>query len=257
MYPIISFPPLYHLIHIHLDPSIYISGVIGQLVCFPLGRGLAAILPARRFNTFGYIWSLNPGPFSVKEHVCITIMINSAGIGPYSANVVLAQRVLYGQTIPMAFQILLAIGSHCIGFCLGGILRQFVVWPSNMIWPSALSTCALLNTLHKTYTDSNQSYLPHERFFWMATAGSFIWYWVPGYLFTGLSMFNWVCWIAPENVFINTLFGTNTGLGMSILTFDWALISSLGNPLIAPVGHMPFFCWAYYSHESVYSGGPK
>ena len=77
-----------------------------------------------------------------------------------------------------------------------------------------------------------------ERFFYIAMAGSFMWYWVPGYLFTGLSMFNWACWIAPNNTVINTLFGTNAGLGMSILTLDWAVISSYGNPLITPVGRV-------------------
>ena len=168
--------------------------------------------------------------------------------GAYSTRVALTQHLFYGQTIPMVFQILLAIGSQCIGFCLAGILRQFVVWPSSMIWPGALSTCAFFNTLHKNYSNSNQEYMSRERFFWITTAGSFLWYWVPGYLFTGLSMFNWVCWITPNNVIINTLFGTNTGLGMSMLSFDWAIISYFSNPLINPVGPVFFFCLAHYSH---------
>ena len=167
-------------------------------------------------------------------------MVNSSSYFPYSNYVVLTQRVFYGQAIPMAFQILLAIGSQCIGFSFAGILRQFVIWPSNMIWPSALSTCAFFNTLHKNHTNSNQGYMTRKHLFWITLAGSFIWYWVPGYFFTGLSLFNWVCWIAPENVIINTLFGTNTGLGMGILTFDWAIISIVNNPLIVPVGHVSF-----------------
>jgi OPT family oligopeptide transporter len=240
------------------DPAIGISNAIAQLVCFPLGRGLASVLPTKRFNTFGYIWSLNPGPFSIKEHVCISIMVRCSMNGAYSTRIALTQRLFYGQAIPMAFQTLLAIGSQCIGFCFAGILRQLVVWPANMIWPGTLSTCAFFNTLHRNYSNSNRSYImTRERLFWTATAGTFIWYWVPGYLFTGLSMFNWVCWIAPKNVIINTLFGTNTGLGMSILTFNWAIISSLGSPLIAPVGGVSFFRWDHYLHWSIYSGGSK
>jgi OPT family small oligopeptide transporter len=61
-----------------------------------------------------------------------------------------------------------------------------------------------------------------------------VWYWVPGFLFTALSMFNWVCWIAPNNVVVNTLFGTNTGLGMGLLTFDWSMITYIGSPLVTP-----------------------
>jgi hypothetical protein len=57
---------------------------------------------------------------------------------------------------------------------------------------------------------------------------------ISGYLFTGLSYFSWVCWIAPRNPTINNLFGVNTGLGMGILTFDWAQITWIGSPLVIP-----------------------
>ena len=173
-------------------------------------------------------------------------MVNCSVNGAYSTHVALAQRVFYGQAIPMAFQILLAIGSQCIGFCVSGFLCRFVVWPSDMIWPGTLPSCAFFNTLHKNYSNSDKGYMTRERFLWITMAVTFIWYWVPGFLFTGLSIFNWACWIAPNNVIINTLFGTTTGLGMSIFTFDWAMISSLNNPLIAPVGCISFFCLAHY-----------
>jgi hypothetical protein len=122
--------------------------VIAQIVCLPLGQGLAAILSTKKFNTFGYIWSLNPGPFSIKEHVCISAMVGSTDIGVYSNAVTLTRHFFYGQATPMGFQILLALGTQLLGFCLGGLLRQFVVWPSSMIWPSVLGNCAFFNTLH-------------------------------------------------------------------------------------------------------------
>src|ERR1700755_2630996 len=43
----------------------------------------------------------------------------------------------------------------------------------------------------------------------------------PSYLFTALSSFSWVCWIAPNNAKVNQLFGVTHGLAMGILTFDW------------------------------------
>ena len=59
--------------------------------------------------------------------------------------------------------------------------------------------------------------------------------WRPqGYLFTGLSVFSWVCWIRPNNIPLNQLFGAATGLGMSFLTFDWTQITWTGNPLMIP-----------------------
>ena len=217
-------------------------------MCLPLGHGLAAILPIKHFNTFGYIWSLNPGPFSIKEHICISVMVTSTNGGCYSNNITLTQHVFYGQATPMSFQILLALGPPFLGFSLGGLLRQFVVWPSSMIWPIVLGDCAFFNTLYKSHSRPDQGKITQKHVFWIVMAGSFLWAWVPGYLFTGLSMFNWVCWIAPKNTVINVLFGTSTGLGMSTLTLDWAMISSLFNPLVIPVGPTPFFCFIYCSY---------
>ena len=49
-----------------------------------------------------------------------------------------------------------------------------------------------------------------------------------------LASFSWLCWIKPGNKTINALFGTNLGLGMGVLTFDWTQITVIGNPLIIP-----------------------
>jgi hypothetical protein len=40
--------------------------------------------------------------------------------------------------------------------------------------------------------------------------------------------------IPKKNIVINQLFGYNTGLGMGILTFDWAMIAYEGSPLVTP-----------------------
>ncbi|KAF8350168.1 OPT oligopeptide transporter protein-domain-containing protein [Amanita rubescens] len=215
-------------------PSVLVTGIVVQLVSLPLGKGLEKILPTRRFNTFGYVWSLNPGPFTIKEHVCITVMANVVVGGAGATDIFLAQKVFFGQRMSYAYQILLSLSTQIIGFSLGGMLRQFVVWPASMIWPSALVSSALFNTLHKNYGKRDRGHMTRERFFLIAFICSFVWYWVPGYLFTALSVFNWVCWIAPQNVVINTLFGTSTGLGMSVLTFDWSQIAFIGSPLVTP-----------------------
>ena len=60
-------------------PSVQISGIVGQLLSFPVGRAAAAFLP--NWTVFGI--RLNPGPFTVKEHVLITVRF-SAGIDNHS-----------------------------------------------------------------------------------------------------------------------------------------------------------------------------
>jgi len=57
---------------------------------------------------------------------------------------------------------------------------------------------------------------------------------LPSYLFTALSTFSWVCWIAPNNVKINQLFGVTHGMAMGVLTFDWGQIAYNGSPLPVP-----------------------
>ncbi|KAF8078330.1 OPT oligopeptide transporter [Lyophyllum atratum] len=215
-------------------PSVFITGIVAQLLALPLGKGLELILPTTRFNTLGYVWSFNPGPFSIKEHVCITVMANVVVAGAYATDIIITQKIFYGQQLSYAYQILLVLSTQIIGFSFGGLLRQFVVWPSSMIWPGALVNSALFNTLHRNFGKSDRGHMPRERFFLIAMVCSFVWFWVPGYLFTALSVFNWACWIAPNNLVVNTLFGTSSGLGMGILTFDWSMISYIGSPLVTP-----------------------
>lgn len=81
--------------------------------------------------------------------------------------------------------------------------------------------------------------------------GGFCWYWLPGFLFTGLSTFAFICWAAPseydagfrrspgtdaraDNKVLNNLFGMTTGLGYLPTTFDWSQIAYNSSPLVVP-----------------------
>lgn len=166
-------------------------------------------------------------------------MANVTAGGAFATDTILAQRVYYGVHTSASYQIFVTIGSQLLGFSLAGIARRYLVWPSAMIWPGALVNCSLFTTLHKSYGHKDR-HISRQRFFLYAMAIGFVWYWIPGYLFTALSVFNWACWIAPENMVVNALFGTSTGLGMGILTFDWSMITYIGSPLVTPVGPRSF-----------------
>ena len=99
------------------------------------------------------------------------------------------------------------------------------------VWPANLVTCVLFNTLHaKSYAGmGTRGGVSRKHFFLYAWVASMCWYCVPGYLFQALSYFSWVCWIAPDNIVVNQLFGYVSGLGMSTITFDWAQISFMAN----------------------------
>ena len=102
-----------------------------------------------------------------------------------------------------------------------------------MIWPQNLVQATILNTLHAE-EDGTDGSMTRFRFFSVVSIAAFFFYFVPGYLFTALSFFNWVCWIAPGNVVVNQLFGTVSGLSMSVVSLDWAQIAYVGSPLAVP-----------------------
>ncbi|KAG8904835.1 hypothetical protein FRB99_001091 [Tulasnella sp. 403] len=229
-------------------PSVTIGPLVAQLLSFPLGRLAAAVLPD--ISIFGA--SLNPGPFSIKEHVLITIMASVGAYSAYATDVVAVQRVYYNQRWNFSYQWLITMSTQLIGFSIGGIARRFLVSPPSMIWPANLVYCALFNTLHQQeYAGAGRrAGISREKFFAFACLASFLWYFFPGYIFSALSYFSWVCWIAPNNVVVNQLFGVQHGLGGSLLTFDWSQIAYIGSPLATPwwaeanvAGGFFFFFW--------------
>ncbi|KZV83265.1 OPT oligopeptide transporter [Exidia glandulosa HHB12029] len=245
-------------------PAVQVGGLFALLVAFPVGRAWEAWVPNWKIGSL----QLNPGQFTMKEHVLIMIMASIGSGSAYATDIVAVQRVLYQQRWPFIYQWLIVMSTQLIGFSIGGLVRRYLVTPPSMIWPQNLVFCALFNTLHSQRYFSNvggPGGLTRERFFVYAFLASFIWYWFPGYLFTALSQFDWVTWIVPTNVVVNQLFGYQHGLGMSLLSFDWAQIAYLGSPLASPwwaelnvaVGFV-FFYWIvtpilYYTN-TWYSG---
>jgi OPT family small oligopeptide transporter len=243
-------------------PAVTVTSIVAQLLTFPLGRAWARVLP--NVSIFGV--HLNPGPFTIKEHVIITIMAGVGSGSAYATDIVAVQRVYYDQTFNFGYQWMIVMSTQLIGFSIGGIARRFLVQPPSMIWPYNLVTCALFNTLHaQQYAGvGSRGGFSREKFFYIAFACSACWYIVPGYLFTGLSFFSWVCWIKPDNIVVNQLFGVNYGLAMGMITFDWTQITYIGSPLATPwwaeaniaVGFV-FFFWiltpALYFTNTFYS----
>ncbi|KAI5981197.1 OPT oligopeptide transporter protein-domain-containing protein [Pisolithus albus] len=214
--------------------------IIGLLLCtvggFPLGKLFAFALPISTYHVprwlGGFEFSLNPGPWNIKEHVLVYIMANVAIGTPYAINTNLVAQINYGFKVDYWFSALLVVATQLTGFGLAGICRRFLVQPPSMVWPQNLVTCTLLNTLHAEEEERGGN--TRYRYFLFALSGAFFYWFIPGYLFQALSVFWWICWIVPNNVPVNQLFGVSSGLGMSILTFDWAQIAWIGSPLMFP-----------------------
>ena len=74
-------------------PSVNISSIVAQLLSFPVGRAWARFMP--NVKIFGH--SLNPGPFSIKEHVFVTICATVGAQSAYATDIIAVQRVYYHQ----------------------------------------------------------------------------------------------------------------------------------------------------------------
>lgn len=108
-----------------------------------------------------------------------------------------------------------------------------------MIWPADLVNCALFYTLHdhsrSDPSKTNGWSIGRYKLFLIISCGAFCYYWFPGWIFKGLSIFSWICWIAPNHVVINKVFGPHNGYGLMPITFDWSIVSGfIGSPLIPP-----------------------
>ncbi|CAF4137950.1 unnamed protein product, partial [Adineta steineri] len=199
------------------------------LLSFMIGKFLEKILPEKVFNM-----TVNPKPFSVKEHTLAVIMAMSADGTHYTVQAIAVQRVYYNYYLHHFNAIIFMITFQLFALSIAGILKRYLVWPGAMIWPKTLMTCCVIRTLHnEDETELNQSRWTMSRFkfFWLMLLFQFLWYWFPGYIFPLLASFSFVCMIAPNNLIFSQITGAN-GLSIGALQFDWnAWVSFLDSPI--------------------------
>lgn len=85
--------------------SLYISSVTAQIITLPIGRLMASTLPTKTFHVPFTTWSfsLNPGPFNLKEHVLITIFAGCGDAGVYAVSIITIVKAFYHRQLhPLA-----------------------------------------------------------------------------------------------------------------------------------------------------------
>ncbi|XVF44894.1 hypothetical protein PTKIN_Ptkin02bG0160100 [Pterospermum kingtungense] len=218
--------------------QLVITQITVQVAAFPIGQFMAAVLPRTKFKLPGLgsrKFSLNPGPFNMKEHVLISIFANAGsafGNGfAYAVSIVSIIKAFYGRSISFLAGWLLIITTQVLGYGWAGLLRKYVVEPAHMWWPNALAQVSLFRALH----EKEDRRMTRAKFFLVVLICSFSWYLVPGYLFPTLSSISWVCWIFSNSVTAQQIGSGLNGLGLGAVTLDWATVASfLTSPLISP-----------------------
>ncbi|KAH3902539.1 oligopeptide transporter OPT1 SCDLUD_000118 [Saccharomycodes ludwigii] len=215
-------------------PTLSIDFLVAQVVCFPVGK-LLSLLPDWSFHSkntaFNNFFKLNPGPFTKKEHAVVTIAVALTASTAYAMNILIAQTNFYNiKNLNAGYQLLVVWTSQMLGYGAAGLTRRWVVYPASCIWPQTLISVSLFQALHSKKIDNevvNGWKLSRYRFLAIVFTVSFVWYWVPGFLFTGLSYFNFILWGKKTryNFIANTLFGTQSGLGLLPISFDYTQAS--------------------------------
>ncbi|KAJ4881143.1 oligopeptide transporter [Raphanus sativus] len=214
-----------------------ISAILMQIAVLPIGKFMARTLPTTPHKLMGWEWSLNPGPFNIKEHVIITIFANCGvaygGGDAYSIGAITVMKAYYKQSLSFICGLFIVLTTQILGYGWAGILRRYLVDPVDMWWPSNLAQVSLFRALHEKEHKSKS--LTRMQFFLVALGASFLYYALPGYLFPILTFFSWVCWAWPNSITAQQVGSGYHGLGVGAFTLDWAGISAYhGSPLVAP-----------------------
>ncbi|KAG7963176.1 hypothetical protein I3843_09G106200 [Carya illinoinensis] len=214
-----------------------ISAILMQIAALPIGRFMAATLPRREYSLLGWRFSLNPGPFNIKEHVIITIFANSGvsygGGDAYSIGAITVMKGYYKQNLSFLCALLIVLTTQILGYGWAGMLRRYLVDPVEMWWPSNLAQVSLFRALHEREVKTKG--FTRMQFFLIAMAASFAYYALPGYLFPILTFFSWVCWAWPRSITAQQIGSGYHGLGVGAFTLDWAGICAYhGSPLVTP-----------------------
>ncbi|KAI9013896.1 OPT family small oligopeptide transporter [Phycomyces nitens] len=188
--------------------------IVGYLICIGSTRVLKE----------GTIF--NPGPFNIKEHTLMYVIVSSANATAYGTNILGAQQLYYNAYPSAAGGIFLLFATQLIGYGIAGQLRPFLVYPSIMIWPTSLPVISFLKTFN-TPSSENKTLI---KFFASVFCGIFIWEFFPQYIFPVLGGISVVCLAKRDSIWVQYLFGgigVNEGLGIGSISLDWTSLSML------------------------------
>ena len=222
-----------------------------QIASHYCGVWLAKVLPSKTLSIpfTGFKFSLNPGPWSIKEHVLVTITAASGANSNLASTPISMAQLYYGDSIHPAAAIFFMYSIVFLGYSLAAVARQFLLYDPIYPWPQALMQTTLFETFRKSSEDSKLG-RKQKHVFFACLGGIILWQFLPEYIFPMLGSLAFLCWVAPNNADANFVGAGLGGMGFLNLSLDWANISNLVNPMIVPFwtscitfAAFVFSCW--------------
>ncbi|KAF1817669.1 OPT oligopeptide transporter [Eremomyces bilateralis CBS 781.70] len=230
------------------------STLFVQIACHYAGTWLANVLPAWRvripFTKYGF--SLNPGPWSIKEHVLVTVTAASGATSSMMGIPIALASLLYGETIHPAIAIAFMFANVFLGYSLAALARNFVLYDPKYPWQSARMQVQLFEAFRHD-TEDKQLSSKKRRVFFICLAGMLSWQVFPEYAAPMLSSLAFFCWVFPRQPDVQFMASGLGGAGYGNISLNWANVASHWcNPMIVPftttmliVAGYALQCWVF------------
>ncbi|KAJ5693293.1 hypothetical protein N7462_002716 [Penicillium macrosclerotiorum] len=204
-----------------------------QIACHYAGHFLARTLPAWNIRVPGTTWgfSLNPGPWSIKEHVLVTVTAASGATYNLGYAPIVLAELWYGERINPAVAIFFMLAIVWTGYAFAALARNILLPDPEYIWPQALMQTTLFETFRRTDTSSALARRQMKVFFF-ALLGMTLWQFLPEYVFPFTSSLAFLCWVAPRNPVANFIGSGLGGMGFLNLSLDWSNINWNGSSIM-------------------------
>ena len=107
-----------------------------QIASNYVGMWLAKVLPAWHVRVPGtkYGFNLNPGPWSTKEHVLVTISAASGATYNLGYTPIAMSELYFGQRVNGAVAVFFMLGITWTGYSYAALARQFLIYDPHYPW---------------------------------------------------------------------------------------------------------------------------
>ncbi|KAJ6035166.1 uncharacterized protein N7446_009925 [Penicillium canescens] len=204
-----------------------------QIACHYAGHFLARVLPTWNIGIPGtrFSFNLNPAPWSIKEHVLVTLTAASGATYNLGYVPIVLAELWYGERINPAVAIFFMLAIVWIGYSFAALARQILLPDPEYIWPKALMQTTLFETFRK---QDNSSALARRQMkvFFFALLGMTSWQFLPEYVFPFTSSLAFLCWVAPHNSVANFVGSGIGGMGFLNLSLDWSNVNWNGSSIM-------------------------
>ncbi|KAG9319765.1 hypothetical protein KVV02_003874 [Mortierella alpina] len=103
-----------------------------NLASYAMGTFMARTLPTTKWTIGGHTFSLNPGPFNIKEHALIGVGVSAAAGSAYAVYTLSVVDLMLKHRINALGSMILIITTQCLGYGMAGTLRKYLVYPAEM-----------------------------------------------------------------------------------------------------------------------------